>query len=490
MPAQSTRKQAHHFWPLAAAALALALAARAADAPPHDTPQDYTHILPLTVPAASQGVMQLRLPADVYRFARTPELDDVRVFDAKGAVLPFALRMPAQEASTSVRSLPLRIFPVAAGGTEGDQPGLDLDLDVRTGADGRLLSVRVRPDQARRGKEAPQLSQLMLELPQNGKTAPLLDALRFTLPPERREYNAQVWLDTSDDLKTWDTVGAAELHWLTNQAAQTLASDRLEFSPRSFRYARLSWRSGTPLQFASISAEEVLHTDAQHKWEELTLQPSTGKQPRDLVYATPLAVPADRIGLELSESNIVLPVTLGSYRELPARQVGQPTVWRFEPLLSTTFYRITQNGRVRASGDLDVPLRHTTQWVLRPQDATSARPALRIRWEPATLVFLANGNAPYTLAVGRARAPSAARALAQVAPGFSAAELQSLQQASAGPAQLNSHTATESASAVLEAAGAAQRRLLGLWGVLLLGVGVLAYMVWRLIKQQQPQPKT
>lgn len=458
---------------LIAAASASAIATAAAS----DTQQDYTHLLPLTA-SARQGVLQVRLPKDVYLHARSPLLDDVRVFDAGGVLQPFTLRMPAPAVRTSRRDLPLTIFPLMAATASASQ----LDLDVSTAPDGRLLSVKVRPDAQRdNASQQPRLAGLVLDLGKDAASTPV-GALRFTLPAGQHDYSAQVWLETSTDLKRWDTVGAAELSWLVNQDAQTLANDRLEFDARSFRYARLSWRSGTPIQFAAITAEQLVQADVAPPSEQLLLQAAAGRQAQDLVYAVPPAVAPSKAGLQFSEPNIVLSGTLGSYRELPARQAGQGPSWRFDPLISSTFYRIAQGDQVRSSGDIEVPPVHATQWVLRTAAPTTARPALRLSWQPATLVFLASGNSPYTLAVGRERAAPVVRELNQVAPGFSDAELQKLEQASVGPATQQQGSGASDASAALEAAGAARQRLLVLWGVLLLGVAVLAFMVWRLVR--------
>jgi len=455
----------------------------AAAAPASDTPQDYAYTATLSS-NARQGVLQLRLPQDVYQHARSQDLNDLRVFDASGTALPFALRNPAAERQTSHRSVPLKIFPLMAGRDQNGQ----LALDVRTGTDGQLLSVQLRPDRPKGPNDVPRLAALILDLGESGDKRPQADALRFTLPASQQEYSAQVWLDTSDDLQHWDSAGTAELNWLSNQQAQTLASDRLDFSPRRFRYARVSWRSGTPVLFAAISAEQLVQTDIAPHADALLLLPETGKHPEDLMYSAPPAIPVRKVGVQFNEASTVLPATVGVYRELPALQVGKSSSWRFDPVVSATFYRITQDGKERTSGDVEIAPQHAAQWVLRTQGPATARPSLRITWEPASLIFLANGRPPYTLAVGRAQAKPAARELAQVAPSFSEKELQMLEVATATPLRLQRDNAAQNERAVQEAGAAARQRILILWGFLLAGVGVLAFMVWRLLKQQSAKP--
>ncbi|MDC8759063.1 DUF3999 family protein [Janthinobacterium fluminis] len=467
------------------ATLALAPGAAAAK-PDSDTPADYTHSLPLSV-SGKAGVVAYRLPQAVYLHASSSELDDVRLFDRQGSKLAFALRRPPAQARTSRRDLPVSIFPVAGGQPDtgaGDEAG---GLDIRTGADGRLLSVT---RSARGGATAskPGLGSLVLDIGAAGKDpAAAVGALRFRLPAGTGNYNAQVWLEVSDDLKRWDALGAASLNWLVNSDTQTLANDRIEFEPRRFRYARLSWREGAPLLFAGISAESLSQTEVAAPTEQLLLQPAPGQLPQDLVYRGAAAIPVEKVGLQFAEQNIVLPAVLGRYREVPSRQLGQPSTLAFEPLLRTTFYQITQAGQRRGAADLAMAQQHAAQWVLRPDAASGARPALRLVWSPSSLVFLANGMGPYTLAFGRAGAHRAAIALEQVAPGFSEAELLNLEQARAGPLAANPAAAAAPGG---EADRAAQLRLAALWGALLLGVAVLGFFAWRLLRQMQAQDRT
>ena len=359
-----------------------------------------------------------------------------------------------------------------------------------------MVSVRTKSGKNLSGSksDSQSLAGLVLDLRQPGERVsdsaarPLIEALRFSLPANRTSYSAQVWLEVSDDLKRWDTIGTAELSWLVNSETQTLANDRLEFEPRSFRYARLTWREGEPLQFASISAESVTRDGAAPVLEKLVVQPQPGKEAQDLVYPAGIAIPAEKIGLQFSEANVVLPAALGSYREVPSRQIGQPTTWRFDAVTRATFYQITQEGQQRRSGDVAVPSTHLAEWVLRPQAATGAagsKPALRLSWQPATLVFLASGSGPYTLAFGRDKVKPAALELSQVAPGFSAQELGKLEQAQAGALQVRQGAGAAEESSAFTAGTSAQTRMWILWGVLLLGVAVLGAMGWRLFKQMK-----
>lgn len=463
---------------MAALLLAAPLAqGRDGEAVQSDTPTDYSHALPLTV-SGKESVVQLRLPREVYLHARSTDLRDLRVFDAAGAVLPYTLQAPAARADSSRRDLPVRVFPVQAS------PGgrTDADLEVRRSADGSVLSVHASTRQAPAARE--ELRALVLDLGAAGKAA-TIDALRLNLPPGAGSYQARVRLEVSDDLKHWDTIGASELAWLVNDRTESLASDRIEFEPRAFRYARLTWQEGKPLQFAAIVAESPLSTDVPAPIERMLVAPAPGRFAHDLVYHAPLAIPVQRIGLELADQSVVLPAQIGRYIELPDPRGAKTTRWEFEPLARATFYQLNQGGKRRSSGDIAITPAHAAQWVLRPESPSVKAPSLRLAWSPSTLVFLASGKPPYRLAFGRGSAKAAQRELAQVAPGFTSAEITTLESAAVGPLQVINPAAADTAGAAQQAAAAARKRMVALWAALLAGVGVLAFMAWRLMKQMK-----
>jgi len=454
---------------------ALLFAAAVAAAAPSDVPQDYTHVIPLAI-NGKPSVVQLQLPRDAYLNARSPSLNDLRVFDANGVPQPFALRHQEAAPTVTQRALPVRIFPVMAERTDAPLAGLEVNI----GTDGRMVSVHLPAARDTATPRAPQrLAGLVLDLRQDGSAEPpLIDALHFTLPPGRTTYTGQVWLEASDDLKRWDAVGVAELSWLANDSAETLANDKLEFPARPMRYARLSWRGGEPLQFAGISAQSPVQGTVAAPTESLLLPAQQGREARDLQYAIPAGVTPQRVGLQIDSGNVVLPAMLGNYVEM--RRSGQ---FRFEPAVRTTFYRLEQDGKVRTSGDIAVPSWLGPRWVLRFDQPLASKPALRVSWEPSTLVFVAGGTPPYSLAVGRDKAAPAARDIGEVAPGFTPAELRKLDRASAGPAQAQTEALATAAKRAVADNSSAQRRLMVLWGVLLLGVAVVAGMVWRLLRQ-------
>ena len=466
----------------------LLAAGAAMAAPGQDRPQDYAWSMSIQSPVGA-GIVQLSLPREVYLHAHSTSLADVRLFDANGKRLAYAIGTPPAQSTTQQTAIPARIFPVTGAPATGD--GLQ-GIDIRTADDGRLLSVSTRAGAA---ATTAALQALILDLGKQAENKRIA-ALRFTPPARTDNYSAQVLLEVSDDLKQWDAIGTTTLNWLSNSDTQTLANDSIAFAPRAFRYARLSWQAGEPLAFAAITAQAVSETDIAAPRASVVLQGVPGKQDNEWRYATPLAIPADSIALQLTQTNTVLPVTLGVYRQnsyvprhrLHLRQQARAAQGAyFDPLLSTTFYRIGLDGKERISGDLAMPVTQTNEWVLQtatelPFSASSA-PALRLGWTPATVVFLASGKPPYQLAFGNSNATAVAQPLSQVAPGFKADELLALKTASAGALQPN----TGAAAPAPATKDGAPWRLAALWAALLLGVAVLGFFAWRLLSQMKEE---
>ncbi len=472
--------------PLLALATLLAQNALAQDKPGDPRAQsdagkaaDYRYQMPLNAPG-NGGLVTLRLPPDVYLHACGRQLQDLRLFDAQGNPVRFALHVPAAQEKSSAVSQQARIFPLHGSSAPN---GNRMDLEVET-RDGELAKVSLKS-----AGQKTSLQALLLDLGAVDKNMQF-ERLELQPPPDQANYSARLWLAVSDDLQNWETLGAADVRWLPNGQGEQLQQNQIRFAPRHFRYARLSFSDGAPVLFAQAHFKgQQLQAGAEVR-DSLTLrpQPQLAMANTDLVYPLSRALPAERIGLEFTEANVVLPVTIGTYLDLPATRPNTQPGRRFEAGWSQTFYRIQQEGIQRLSGEVSVNEGSRYDlWVLRAKDPLQVQPALKISWLPAQLVFLHNGKGPYLLSFGRDDTRAGDSSFAEVAPGFNLDELARLPRASAGPLQENP-AAKAAESAVAKAGREAQRTTWILWAVLLAGVAILGGMVLRLMKQMKQAP--
>ena len=445
---------------------------------PTDGPADYSYRLPLRV-VSSQAVVRLPLPRAVYLNARSSALHDLRVFDAAGASMHFALVDQAPPAIEKRATAPVAIFPLY--GAARDAGPMPESLQIRTRSDGAVISVTT-PSRA----ASDTLQSLILDLQPAALAAKVsaaapVGALTLSLPAGMSSYNAHVALDASNDLQDWNLLAEAAVSWLVNDRGASVGKHRIEFSPQSFRYARLRWVDGKPLAFVDINAEYVVQQYAATQLDTIVLPGMPAAEGRDILYAAPVAIPAIAIGFVFQGQNVVMPVMVGQYQTTRSRKPGERVVTQLQPIVNTTFYQLSQKGQQRVSGDIEITATNASTWVARPLTPILERPALRLRWAPATIVFVAAGKAPYHLAFGRTSATAATVPLSQVAPGFTLRELAELESATPGPLvrQQRSGTIVEGGDA-----GGSNRRY-WLWGMLVCGLAALTAMAWHLFRQMK-----
>ncbi|WP_332879420.1 DUF3999 family protein [Massilia sp. S19_KUP03_FR1] len=473
-----------------AIALALSLASGAASAAPNlakgalpaapraraDGPAFYSHTM--SVSFATTGVLvQLQVPKDVYLHARSAQLDDLRLYDRQGRPVAFAVRPPASGKSGKRLATPVKLFALAGG----SDPAAPL-LSIRTRPDGSLQSVETGP-----GKPGQDLiGGVLVDLgpPRPGSGA--VSALVFAAPADQANYSAQLGIEASDDLQEWTQIAYGQVDWLSNANSDTVSNNRIAFEPTASRYLRVRWRGGNPSMFAGADAEREDMQAPAAPPESILVDARPGLFPGDLAYPIGPAVPLEAVGFKIAEPGLVMPSVVGRYEEV-AQVATVPGAakqrrWHFVPVLRTTFYSILQNGKVRVPQDLSLAGMSLEQIVIRPTTPIDVRPQLRIGWTPGTLIFSTRQPGPYVLAVGRQEVAGAQAPLADVAPGYGNADLLALEAASVGPASLQ-RVADDGPSAAQRAGMSAGQRSAILWGFLVLGVGVVALLCWKMAGQ-------
>lgn len=462
------------FRALAAGLVALTLVtamppARAAD---EAAPMRLYHA-PVTV-AQPGPYVELALPGDIWRRSTRPGLQDLRLLDADGARVPFALLPPAaapapQEQRRAARHYPLPALP--AGGTDG--AGV---LDIRI--DGDRIRI-TRPGAAPTGSAAtPQASGgWLIDLGPRSADATAVLALELQWP-DTDEIHAVADLSHGNDLRHWTPAGSGPLMALRNAAGETLRQGRLPLPPGVGRYVRLVWSD--PLQaprLTGIDAVSAGPTTAVEPWvhQQFTAQPATAGE-RALTFDLGAVLPLQRIDLDLPAGTWLVPVRWQGRRD-------EREAW--QPVGAQVHYRLERHGEVARSSALvtDVRLRYLRAL---PDDRAGLPAVAQIRLDvqvpAARLVFVAQGRPPYQLqagAAGDATPPPSDGALPlHTLVADLPAERPRFGQATLGPWQENA------AASRLDAQQQRHRALRPwlLWGVLLAGVAGLGAMVWQLVR--------
>jgi len=439
----------------------------------------YRHSAPITV-ERSAAFVQLPLPASAYGRSVLPALQDLRIVDARGERVPFAVLAPRADDVQSVeQQRAATLYPLppkpAAGGAWASPVEIQVQGD----------SIRV----LNKGKPVPSSSAArsggwLIDLGERRRDDPPPQSLRL-LWSGPAEFTAAFRIETSDDLRAWRPGGQGQLMALASATVGALTQPTVVLPSPAGRFVRLVWADAA--HAPAITGAAVIASRARSQVldapTELTFEPSAEPvaphAAADTARARALHFDLGGV-LPLVQADLRLPA---GTRVVPAQMQGRSgsnEPWR--DVTGAVFYRLERDGDTSTSPPL--PLRMSLRYLrIVPDvragllDAASTR--LVVQAQLASLVFATQGQAPFALQAGSSRAAPSALPVATLVPALDD-ERPRFGRASLGP--------WSEVAAVAQAEAQAQRiaalRPWLLWSVLLAGVAALGWMVWRLARER------
>ena len=420
--------------------------------------------------------VQLPLPASAYGRSQQAGLQDLRIVDAKGERVPFAIlepRLPEQKSSEQARDALL--YPLPARPSPSGVWASPLEVTVQ----GDRISVKRMPAAAMTAPDARSAGWL-IDTGERKKDEPPPQSLRLQWSGPA-EFAAAFRFESSDDLRQWRGGGAGQLLAFASPSGP-LTQPTVVLPAGSGRFVRLFWSdaAAAPLVtgvklIASQQSDVVLDPPS-----ELTLaasaEPPAKTAPDEaakhaLHFDLGGVLPLVQVDLQLGTGTRVAPVRLQGRN-------SANEAWR--ELGSAVFYRLERGGDVSASPPL--ALRASTRYLRVLPDARAAAldagaTRLVVQAALASLVFATQGAAPYRLLAGAEKAAPSALPTATLVPALDD------ERPRFGRATLGEWSeVTEVARAAEQQQQRAALRPWLLWAVLLAGVGGLAFMVWRLTR--------
>ena len=371
---------------VALAALLLTLVSMAdAGEPVLLRPSDFAYGIPIQASGAGP-LFEVALPRVVYETVTRADLGDLRVFNARGEVVPSALRR-SEAAKASADWTRLALFPVHGGKHNPDE----LALRIQKNKSGSIVSVQPGPGA---GSGLPATFYLV---DASTDDRPIRALELNWKDPSSAGFNGDLRVEASDDLKRWrvlvNDAPLARLHY----QGRILERRHIEFGPVQARYLRLVWLAPErAVMLSEIRAERLADALPPREW--IPLAPTgRGDKPGEFLYALIGRMPADRVRIQLPQVNSVVGVELYS-------RAGRNDGWRLRA--SGPAYRLARNG-VELSGDalsFSPDADGDREWQLRlaPSEAGSGNeaPAVELGWVPQQLLFAAYGEGPFLLAYG------------------------------------------------------------------------------------------
>ncbi|HEX4232986.1 MAG TPA: DUF3999 family protein [Caldimonas sp.] len=443
-------------------------------------PAPYRYRAPIVVDAPAPFV-RLALPPAAYGYVEQDDLRDLRIVDARGERVPFAVLPALSSVHTSEQVREATLYPLPARPTAAGVWPSPVDVVV----EGDRISVH------RRGVDktvAPAPRESGGWLIDSGETRagdPLPRSLRlhWSAPAE---FSATYRIESSDDLRQWRSGGSGQVMALQS-AAGALTQPVVGLGDASGRFVRLVWAD--PATAPALTGATVLvaerHQVAVESARELVFAPLAESRPgaafdqaarRALVFDLGGALPVLDVDLRFAAGTHVAPVRLQG-----RTRADQP--WR--ELGGGVFYRLERDHDVGTSPAIALPTTVRYLRVVADERAAALDPRsvqLVVHAALASLVIAMQGEPPLHLLAGSADAPAGALPIALVVP-----QLDS-ERARFGRARLGEFEVDAVAAQAAEsAARSARLRPWLLWAVLLAGVAGLGALVWRLARTG-PQP--
>lgn len=409
-------------------------------------------------PLACEGAFALVLDESVYRQATRPDLGDVAAFDADGEPLAFG-PMPASYGPPPGEWRDAAWFALPPVDPYQAQ---DLHLHVSRDTAGSL-----QLDATLSHGSAKEVTDVLVDVRGQGLA---VEAIQLELTLDAPDFSSRVRVEGSDDLERWfplsDGAAVAQLR----QSGQALIRRHIEFPATAARYLRLHVIEGNPA--LPIRGMRLLLQPLQVVEEPLRRSriaaDFVGREGRAFVYRLAARVPVERVNIVLGEVNTVANFSI-SRREAGARD------WRYVGQL--TAFHLRGAGVLLNNEAMDLPTTREQEWRIEPGSELKHAPALEMDYRPETWLLLSHGKPPFKVAAGssfalRENYPLEAL-VGQVRAKYGRDWLPS--QATLGAME------TAGGEAALSAHDPARKRAWILWGVLLLAVGAIIFMVVRLM---------
>ena len=424
-----------------------------------DAREAYREQWPLQLSAPQAGAYRLTLGEDQYRSAVSPLLADVQVFNAQGQALPAALLAADQPLAQPAQWQALPWFPLPAQGSGASD---DLQLLTERNTDGSVRRVEARLGRSGGGAQ-PGGWLVDASALESGVQALRLDW------QSAQALQVRVRVEASDDLRDWQAVAEGVPLVDLQHDGQRLQQRRIEIGRQAKYFRILPQGSDVLPPLTAVQAERVPTAQAiQWQWRPLA---GTAGKPGEFEYTLDGRFPIAQADLATNDNSVV------QWTLLSRDDPGQPWQVRAGPWVA---YQLQDgSGRNQSQAQsLAVPTRDRFWKLTASQAQAATAPTLKLGYQPEALVFLSQGEAPFSVAAGSVHA---ARSDAPV--GTVIAQLREQRGAQWQPAVASVQGPAQvlGGDAAVQPARDWKRWLL--WGLLVLGVLVVGGFAMSLLRQ-------
>jgi hypothetical protein len=333
-----------------------------------------------------QGAMYYAaLPHEVYTGTVMSNLEDLRVFNSEGQIVPHELRYPPTNENTLKSKVSLPFFPLFSSEDQNDP---ELSMRIETGSNGEIVNIQKSSGVA---EQTP--SAYLIDMNDAG-TYPL--TLNLEWKTQGSGSILPVVLDSSADLVYWRRIKKttlADLIFMNNR----LRHGEIELPRLSGRYLRLKGENRTTLpEITAVDSISGPESKIERRWIKLPL--SLLKQDDKTYLETEIAggLPVDSLTIQFNQPNSLLKARVLC--------LDDQNVWRFRG--EGLFYKLTNNGNELSNETLIIQRQNISALRLEiVEDGVGSAfdsTQLHVGYVPQEILFIARGKGPFILAYGNA----------------------------------------------------------------------------------------
>jgi len=335
-------------------------------------------------PSVEAPLYRARLPLAIYRSVTRPDLGDLRVFNAGGALVPHELWSAPDEEDVELREIEARVFPLPEATPEELSA---IRVQIESGAES--ASVSLAPGPASKGVAA-----YLLELPDWGSidSSYVVERLVLHWEEPNESFVRKLRVEESDDLSSWRTLTSAVVADLRRDGERLLRNE-LRLSSKVARYLRLASEGPLPMTLGRATLQLSSETErVETVWLDIQ---GLRSDEEGLLFETPGPVLVEEVDVLPSEMNTWTEVQLFSRPDAKAPWVRRA---------GTAVYRFEVDREELAETRLDARGTRDRHFWIATDEARGgfggSLPVVRVGYRPDDVVFAARGEPPFEIAFG------------------------------------------------------------------------------------------
>jgi hypothetical protein len=434
-------------------------------------PDDFAYGRPLSL-TSKGAVYRLNVPRDIYATVTRDDLGDIRIFNKAGMAVPHVLRRPqkSKEQLEILKALPF--FPLYRQDDRTGQEGLS--VRIAKGLDGAVIDVQ---SEENKGDDAQELTGYIIDAREFEFR---VDELDIAWQSEKATNVATVALAFSQDLTHWTTLVPQATLARMEYSGHEIRQTKIPVQAKGGGYLRLSW----PTPQNRITVEKITAIrksktpDPVRSWTTFQGASAEDNQKPGIQafdYDSAAHMPADRLRLGFDDQNTLV----------QARVYSRPhpdADWRSRQ--SGLIYDLRFEAETRIQNTLTFEPTPDRYWRVEIEEGTGGGlaniPIVELGWLPHELLFVARGEGPFMLAYGSVRLDE--EALVNGSSDLLTGIMGSDEQTLIKEATLMPQTLLGGPDRLIPEPPPPPWRQWLLWFVLVIGVGLVAWMAINLSK--------